>query len=435
MADTPNLAKGETEVQIDQFNIWLRGTPQYQSLLKSWGQDPGHPHDLSDSQKTQIVRVAQGLGAKVDESNEEVDDNGNFRNQGHKLRNTLIVAGIAAATIATMGAAGVFAGAAGAGAGAGEAAGAAAGLGGVEAGATAGIGEAVASGALAGGAGAGLGGAAAAGGAALGGVEAGATAGLDASVAGGSLAGGAGAGLGGASGAAGAAGGLAPLASSATVPTATGTVAGGTGGVGSSAAGTLAASDGSSLASAGSAAAGGASSLSKLGSLLGGAGSAVGNATTAAGNNALDQEKLGLTANAQNITGQAEFENELMNRSKTEASQRQGSLADIYRQSYSTSDAAGTGPKVGPNNKAGSPVYSPAYLKALSDLESQGATKLSKTATYDTNAMPALTPYTPVNPANVQGATNTSPSTLQKVGNYAAPALTIADAFANYFGS
>ncbi len=435
MADTPNLSKGESEVSIDKFNIWLRGTLQYQSLLKSWGQDPGHPHDLSDSQKTQIVRVAQGLGAKVDEGSEEVDDNGNFRNQGHKLRNTLIVAGIAAATIATMGAAGAFAGAAGAAEGGAEAAGA---LGGVEAGATAGIGSAVAGGELGMAALPALGGATAAGvggAAALGGVEAGATAGLDASVAGGSLAGGAGAGLGGAGAATGAAGGLAPLASSATVPTATGTVAGSTGGIGSSAAGTLAASDGSSLASAGSAAAGGASSLSKLGSLLGGAGSAVGNATTAAGNNALDQEKLGLQANRDNITGQSEFENELMNRSKTESSQRQGSLADIYRQSYSTSDAAGTGPKVGPNNKAGSPVYSPAYLKALSDLESQGATKLSKTAQYDTDVMPALKPYTPISPSAVQGATGTSPSTLQKVGGYAAPALTIADAFANYFGS
>lgn len=134
MPTNPSLGYGSpSSATIDQVNTWMRSTPWYQQLLRSWGQDPGHPHDLTDAQKTQIVRGAQANGVVVDESNQEVDDNGNFRNQGHALRNTLIVAGIAAATIATMGAAGVF-GAAGASAGAGA--------GGVEAGAASGLGAA-----------------------------------------------------------------------------------------------------------------------------------------------------------------------------------------------------------------------------------------------------------------------------------------------------
>lgn len=115
MAETPTIGAGETEVQIDTFNQWMRAQPFYQQLLRSWGQDPGHPHNLSATQKTQIVRAAQAVGAQIDEAHMEVDDNGNFQNQGHKLRNTLIVAGIAGAALLTMGAAGVFAGAGAAG--------------------------------------------------------------------------------------------------------------------------------------------------------------------------------------------------------------------------------------------------------------------------------------------------------------------------------
>jgi hypothetical protein len=131
---TPQLGYGgTTEVNLDHFNIWMRTQPWYQQLITSFGQDPRNVH-LNDQQKTAVVRAAQAHGAIIDEGKQEVDDSGNFRNQGHKLRNTLIVAGIVGASIATMGAAGVFAGAAGAGSAAGGA-GAAAGLGAVEGGA------------------------------------------------------------------------------------------------------------------------------------------------------------------------------------------------------------------------------------------------------------------------------------------------------------
>jgi len=113
-----------TEATIDQVNIWMRSTPWYQSQMRAWGQDPGHP-TISKSQSQQLLRMAQAQGVKVNEGDMEVDDHGNFNPKGHKLRNTLIVIGIAAATIATMGAAGVFAGAGGAGGAAGSVGGAA----------------------------------------------------------------------------------------------------------------------------------------------------------------------------------------------------------------------------------------------------------------------------------------------------------------------
>jgi hypothetical protein len=138
MPDTmqPQLGYGQpTEVSIDKVNQWMRSQPWYQGLLRSWGQDPNNVH-LNDQQKAQIIRQAQANGVVVDQGNMEVDPSGNFNPVGHKLSNTLIVAGLAAATIGTMGAAGAFSGAAagamgaGAGGGAGAAAGTAGTLGG-----------------------------------------------------------------------------------------------------------------------------------------------------------------------------------------------------------------------------------------------------------------------------------------------------------------
>src|SRR6266478_5769244 len=96
---TQNVGKGSSEADIDHVNIWMRAQPWYQDQMKQWGQDPGHPH-LNDKQAKQIMRLAQANGVVVDEGHDEVDKGGNFDKKGHALRNTLIVAGIAAATIA-----------------------------------------------------------------------------------------------------------------------------------------------------------------------------------------------------------------------------------------------------------------------------------------------------------------------------------------------
>lgn len=120
----PSLGYGQRdEAPIDHVNQYMRSADWYQSLIKSFGQDPNNVH-LNDTQKQQVIRAAQANGIVVDEggNGQEVDDSGNFRAKGHGLRNTLIVAGIAGAALATMGAAGVFSGAAAAG-GSGAAAG------------------------------------------------------------------------------------------------------------------------------------------------------------------------------------------------------------------------------------------------------------------------------------------------------------------------
>lgn len=145
MADTPQLGYNNRDgASIDHVNQMMRSQPWYVDYLQSVGQSPDNVH-LNDVQKQGLIRAAQGNGIVVDEGRDgqEIDDSGNFRAKGHKLRNTMIVAGIAAATLATMGAAGVFSGAAGgASAAAGGAAPAAAGLGGVEGTAAAGLGAA-----------------------------------------------------------------------------------------------------------------------------------------------------------------------------------------------------------------------------------------------------------------------------------------------------
>lgn len=139
MADTPVPSPGygnTNEVSLDAYNQWQRGQPWYQALIKSFGQDPNNVH-LSDQQKQAVVRAAQAHGAVIDEgtNGQEVDDSGNLRGVGHKLRNTLIVAGIAGAALATAGATGLLSGAAAPAASAGAA-------GGVESGVTAGLGAA-----------------------------------------------------------------------------------------------------------------------------------------------------------------------------------------------------------------------------------------------------------------------------------------------------
>lgn len=126
----PSLGYGQRgAASIDSVNQWLRAQPDYQALIRSFGQDPNNVH-LNDAQKTAVVRLAQSKGVVVDEggNGQEVDDSGNFRATSHNLRNGLMVAGIAGAALLTAGAAGLFGGAAAAGGEAG-ASGAAAALG------------------------------------------------------------------------------------------------------------------------------------------------------------------------------------------------------------------------------------------------------------------------------------------------------------------
>lgn len=169
------------------------------------------------------------------------------------------------------------------------------------------------------------------------------------------------------------------------------------------------------------------STTSKIANLLGETGAAIGKAGTAAGNNALDQEKLALDANAQNITGQSAFENELLNRAKEETSQRGIDLRNEFI--ASNMDNA----PVSPFDPVGRPTYSPQYRSTVQTLANQGSAALSKPPQYATGSFPQLQPYTPIPPANVQGATNTKPGAISTVANWLAPTATIGKSILDLF--
>jgi hypothetical protein len=117
-----------SEVQIDQANRWMRVQPWYQQLLQAWGQNPNAVH-LNDAQQQQLLTEARARGVGISDRH-EIDPAGNINPKGHKLRNTLIVAGIAGAALTAGAAAGAF-GAGGASAGGASAAGAGATAGGL----------------------------------------------------------------------------------------------------------------------------------------------------------------------------------------------------------------------------------------------------------------------------------------------------------------
>jgi len=412
----PSLGYGTRgSADINAVNQWMRSQPWYADLLVSMKQDPNNVH-LNDAQKQQVIQAAQAHGVVVDEGHngQEVDDSGNFQAKSHTLRNVMIVAGIAAAALATAGAAGAFGGAAGLGAGAGEAG-------------AAGVLPATAT---------------VAGSAAL-------PAGLESSLlaAGGAEAAGAGAGgltaaelaaMGGelpADAAGAAVGGVLP--STATVAGSAELPAGVASGTDAAAAGNTGLLDqigstveGGGLPDATNPMGAGVkgSTLNKLGSLAGEVGKGIGAVGTANGQNRLDQEHLGLTANQQNISGQSAFEQELMARAKEDAAQRTQALKDSYRNSYAQN------PRVSPFDPAGAPKLSAGYTGSLAALADQASKKLATVSPYDTNGMPTLKPYTPINPADVQGATNTAPSTLSQVGQFVGPALTVAQRIAQLSG-
>lgn len=118
---------GDSEVSIDRVNAWMRAQPWYRQQLAAWGQNPNNVN-LNSSQRSMLMRLAQQNGVTIDQGAIEVDPAGNFNPKGHKLRNTLIGAGITAAALTGAGALGVgpmsglFGGAGAAGAGAGAAA-------------------------------------------------------------------------------------------------------------------------------------------------------------------------------------------------------------------------------------------------------------------------------------------------------------------------
>jgi hypothetical protein len=95
MATKPPPGIGN-DAQAAQATAFMREQPWYRSLFTSWGVNPDNPGDfhLNDDQQAQLLNVAHDNGLGISDSY-EIDRNGAIREKGHKLRNTLIGAGIA----------------------------------------------------------------------------------------------------------------------------------------------------------------------------------------------------------------------------------------------------------------------------------------------------------------------------------------------------
>lgn len=167
-------------------------------------------------------------------------------------------------------------------------------------------------------------------------------------------------------------------------------------------------------------AAGGGSSLwSTIGGHLKDIGGAIGKAGTASGNNRLSQETLAMQANRDNIAGNTASENAAIARAKLEATERRSSLIDVARASDTRN------PNRSPFDTAAPKTYSPDYMSSLTALEKAGLSRLQADPTYSTNKMAPLRTYQPLDITNMPGATNTNPSLLERIGQYAGPALSL----------
>lgn len=403
--NTTTLPKGiGTDAEVNQANQYARSQPWYQAMLKQWGQDPSHVKLDQSEQDTLLAQLRQ-RGINVSD-HFTVDESGNIAPKSELGKKILIGAAIGGAALTGLGLAGVgpMAGLFGAG---GEAAagatGAAEAAGGVLPSTTIGTGmmatEAGLSPFEAAAAESGL--AAGAGAAGLAGVESGmssALPGVMESVPA----------LGGALPSTAIGTGMATLPAGAAPSIAAPTAAG------------VGASTMSKIANAVKGGSG------KISDLLGAAGAGVGAATSAAGQNALNQEKLGLDANAQNISGQSAAVNENLGLAQEEAAQRATELKNIARASYAKN------PRVSPFDPVGGPKLDSTYMAVLNALEGQGASALSSAPTFDVSKMPKPS-YTPISIKDVQGATGTAPSTLQKIGTWLSPGLTVAGKIASAF--
>lgn len=163
-------------------------------------------------------------------------------------------------------------------------------------------------------------------------------------------------------------------------------------------------------------AAGGGSTLAKVVSGLSDVGKGVGAATDAAGQNDLNQEQLGLSTANTDIAGQKASTDEMLAVDKANTQKGQQHLRDQVMLEKASH------PSVSPFDVTGGPKVSPEYLSALQQI-----------AAKNPDLLKTPDPYKPIGASGLQAATNTQPSTLQKVGNIASPVLTTLPKIAKLF--
>lgn len=93
-----------SEAQLNQFNAWLKEQPWYQQFFASIGQDMNRV-ELSRGEQGQLESLLAANGARVPDGM-HIDQAGNLNQKNRLARNVGIGAGLTAAALGTMGAAG-----------------------------------------------------------------------------------------------------------------------------------------------------------------------------------------------------------------------------------------------------------------------------------------------------------------------------------------
>lgn len=166
-----------------------------------------------------------------------------------------------------------------------------------------------------------------------------------------------------------------------------------------------------------------ASQWSKLASA---AGAALGGASQVASNNRNQQESFALQQEGLNTSGQSAYESELMNRAQEEQALKDAGLQDLgTANTLALTANRASNPRVSPFDPVGAPKYSPSTLQTLNTNAAQAEKSATSPNLYGASTWSPLKPFTPINLANVQGATGTAPSGWSNAANVVAPALKI----------
>ena len=154
---------------------------------------------------------------------------------------------------------------------------------------------------------------------------------------------------------------------------------------------------------------------SKAGSdMLGAAANGIGNATNAAANNRGMKAQMAMQADAQH-------ELELQRRATEEQQQRSTALKNASYADYTQNR------KPGPFNTGGLREYGPEQRAINANLQKQAQEKLATGPTYDTNRMSPLTD--PKQFVDQYG----NPSTMEKIGNWASPTMSVLSKALRFF--
>jgi hypothetical protein len=170
------------------------------------------------------------------------------------------------------------------------------------------------------------------------------------------------------------------------------------------------------LAGIGGATGAGLSTMDRIGSLIKPAAGAVAGATEAAAQRQALGAQQQLQANAQDISGEANFQSQQQSMAELEAKQQELARKNLYRASVAKS------PSVSPENRAGAPTFSPEMLEGLTNLEKQALLRTAEEPQYTTSKMRKPRDYQPL---DVEAMSK--PSTMQTIGNWLAPGLSLAD--------